>query len=377
VPELTLQNARTLIESALVNTLLLALGIRNWTVADIPGLRAITTVSPSGSGELLRDICDLAFVTSAGVTYQWSTTATGADDGMTTIVPNDLPAGLPGRWLQTTSMVSQGYVLRTALYNEDPNDEEMVVRALAQQPAILVSYDGGSRRPRSKMPGSLYEYKARFTILVVSTDMRGGQTARQGSGIGTESTVNPGTGAMLGDVSAQLAGSTLGLNDVQWVEIGDDRPVAKSTANRRFVESLDVVVWATLTNLTGDVVSPDSEPYEFNVQRQLAGPFAGDSLINWGPPDKVEAPPLVSIALAPNPVSVPHGMNIQFTATGTYADGSTTDLTQGGLSWVSSTPTVATVNALGTAAGLVAGTTQITARAPNGVTSPVVTLTVT
>ncbi len=77
------------------------------------------------------------------------------------------------------------------------------------------------------------------------------------------------------------------------------------------------------------------------------------------------APPqLISIAVIPANSSLTAGANQQFTATGTYADATTTDLTTAA-TWASATPTVATIS---TAAGtkgkltaLTAGTTSVTA----------------
>ena len=498
MPDLTLQSGRSVLENSIVNTLLLALGVRNWTVADIPSLRGIATLSPSGSGESLRDVNDLAFVSSiapSGITYQWNPTATNGDDAVNFIKPTDLAAGLPGRWALTASSVPSGYLKRCQLYNDESTDEAMVERIFALQPAILVSFESATHTPKSKVPGALYWYEAHFNILVIATDMRGAQAARQGSAIGTEAVSNPGTAAMLGDVKAQLAGYDLGLNDVAYIEIGDETPVAQYAAQRRFVEELKITVYATLTN-AGAAPTALGDPYEFNLQEELAGnpsqlaapplvllgptpppspsgnnPFdannyvssgvqcplgdgltqtiaagsaylAGvlvspaatahtftankatyrdlnpngtytfietaigvnpppitlgalrvgvtitdasgvrvdqflcDSLVSFGPMNKVEAPQLVSIAITPSPASVPHGSNFQFAATGTYSDGSTQDLTFGGLTWFSSNGAVATMTNYGQAINTNAGTTQITA-ALGAVVSLAVTLTVT
>jgi hypothetical protein len=94
----------------------------------------------------------------------------------------------------------------------------------------------------------------------------------------------------------------------------------------------------------------------------------------------VTALTLNSIAITPNPPpSVAVGATEQFTATGTFSDGSTQNLTSSA-TWVSSMTGFATIsNAAGTrglATGVAAGTTTITASV-NGVTSPGVSLTVT
>ena len=88
---------------------------------------------------------------------------------------------------------------------------------------------------------------------------------------------------------------------------------------------------------------------------------------------------LVSIAVAPVNPSVAKGLTEQFTATGTYTDGSTADLTTQ-VTWVSGTTSVATISntagSQGLASTLATGTTAITA-ALGGITSPSDTLTVT
>jgi len=89
-------------------------------------------------------------------------------------------------------------------------------------------------------------------------------------------------------------------------------------------------------------------------------------------------PTLSSIAVtpaAPAP-SIALGLTQQFTATGTYSDATTQDLTATAL-WVSATPATATIGAAtGLATSVAAGTTIITA-AVGAITSPAVVLTVT
>jgi hypothetical protein len=75
----------------------------------------------------------------------------------------------------------------------------------------------------------------------------------------------------------------------------------------------------------------------------------------------VTAPPaLVSIAVTPQYPSVAEGGSVQFTATGTYADSSTRDLTNTA-TWGSSVIAVATISNTGLASALANGTTTISA----------------
>lgn len=71
-------------------------------------------------------------------------------------------------------------------------------------------------------------------------------------------------------------------------------------------------------------------------------------------------PTLSSIAVTPNPASFTAGSAEQFTATGTYSDGSTKNLTST-VTWTSSNTSAATINASGLATGVAAGSSTITA----------------
>ncbi len=89
----------------------------------------------------------------------------------------------------------------------------------------------------------------------------------------------------------------------------------------------------------------------------------------------VTAAALTSIAVAPASPSVAKGLTEQFSATGTYTDGSTANLTTQ-VTWASATPAVATINSSGLATGVAQGTSVITATLGT-VASPGDTLTVT
>jgi hypothetical protein len=71
-------------------------------------------------------------------------------------------------------------------------------------------------------------------------------------------------------------------------------------------------------------------------------------------------PVLTSIAVTPTNPSISTGAQQQFTATGTYSDGSHQNLTNS-VNWTSSIPSVATISSAGLATGVAAGATTIQA----------------
>jgi hypothetical protein len=84
--------------------------------------------------------------------------------------------------------------------------------------------------------------------------------------------------------------------------------------------------------------------------------------------------PLVSIAVAPASPTITAGGTQQFTATGTYQDNSTLNISAQ-VAWNSSNTTAATINSAGLATGLSAGNSNITANL-SGITSNSAALTV-
>jgi phage gp37-like protein len=455
MPSLTLRTARTDIENAILSQLWLAYGRRAQAVADVAALRALR------SEEALPDT--LRFVTAKGFVYRWRPFSTAADDGDAFIKPTDVVSGQAGRWEKTTSTSQSGYLIRCELFNEsEKNPEKLLEHLLGSTPAMVLSFQQGRHDPKSSTaPGALYKYTAEFTIMVISINERAdGDGARQGNPIAGKSTLDPGSAAMVGDAKALLAGNSLGITDVMFVELGDERPVDIDWHERRVVEELDIFVGATLTNHNPD---PDAVPigrYGFNMQLQLAGTgsdaawdkdnhvtagmrvptggalattipsgtvvfagspllvpgtpktfganratyrdlksdgtylfveadidqpapavsygalrvgvtitdgasivadaLVGDSLENFGPVNKVEAPAIVSIAISPTDPTIPDGTPIAFTATATYEDGSTADVTEI-VTWASDDEAVATIDPSGIAQAIAAGTAQISA----------------
>lgn len=243
---LTFRNARVTIERAIRDKLLLAYGRRlQMTAAD--ALAALRS-APLGDD-------DLCFVASAQRAYRFRRTDTTPPDGDAVVAPVDLPLGAPGRWLKTESPVASGYLERCELFNEDNDQETINERVYGRKPSLLISFEGAKHKAVSNRAGALYWYIASYSLLVVSSNMRGGDSAWYGSARPSEAAVDPGTAAMLGDVKEVLAGSTLDLGGaVERVEIGDERPVMVALAKRAVVEELKITVWATVRREDDDLV---------------------------------------------------------------------------------------------------------------------------
>ncbi len=86
-------------------------------------------------------------------------------------------------------------------------------------------------------------------------------------------------------------------------------------------------------------------------------------------------PKLLSISITPVFASITTGKTQQYTAIGTFSDGSTLDITTA-VSWISAAPSVAPISVTGLATGINVGITEIVATL-DGVTSNTAVLTVT
>lgn len=268
---ITLGNARTLIENAIVDALAWGLATRSPPAANVAALRA----APSAGVPDRR----MRVVTSTGLAWQWQASQLGADDGTEGTPfaqPADVPAGLPGRWCRAsstgvTSAATTGYLAACQNYNDDANDLDVFMqRVFGQVPAMLLSFERIDREHKSSgVVGGIDWCKAHFTLFAVSFNARGRQAARQGSPVPAEAAVDPGTAAMLGDAMIALKGVGLGIDDVAYVEVGSEYTVVKDLARGRFVDALDLTVYYTET-LPDPSIVPVSYPHSFNVTYKSA-----------------------------------------------------------------------------------------------------------
>ncbi|MGB8474832.1 MAG: MBG domain-containing protein [Candidatus Acidiferrum sp.] len=158
-------------------------------------------------------------------------------------------------------------------------------------------------------------------------------------------------------VTLVKASATLTLSNLSQTYDGTPKSVTVTT-NPNGLTGVSV----TYTGTGGTAYGPTA------TAPTAAGSYAVDASLtnsNYQASDAVgtltiTAPTLVSIQITPANPSILLGLTQQFTATGTYSDNSTQNITAS-VTWTSATPSVATIGAnTGLATGASAGTSQIT-----------------
>jgi uncharacterized protein YjdB len=131
---------------------------------------------------------------------------------------------------------------------------------------------------------------------------------------------------------------------------------------------------ATWTSSATSIATVSSGGLATGIAQGSATITAKSGTISGSTKLTVTAPLLTSISVTPNTASVAAGNSQQFTATATYSNGTTQNLSSAA-TWTSSKTSVATVKSTGIATGVTAGTATITAK--SGTISGSATLTVT
>ena len=126
---------------------------------------------------------------------------------------------------------------------------------------------------------------------------------------------------------------------------------------------------ATIVSMSGTGMANGLAAGTVNITAK-SGNFTGTATLGV----TAAAVNLKSITVAPAAFSMPVNTTQQFTATGTYTDGSSSDLTNV-VTWHSQSNTVATINASGVVSSAAAGTTQISASLAGVTVSTTLTVT--
>ncbi len=153
------------------------------------------------------------------------------------------------------------------------------------------------------------------------------------------------------------------------IALGTDQPFT-ATGTYTDASTQDLTSDVTWASSTGAVASVSNAPGTEGLATSLSTGSTTVSAIDPGTGVSgsttltVTPAVLVSIAVTPSSPSIALGTDQQFTATGTYSDASTQDLTTG-VTWSSATPATATISNAGGSEGLASsaapGTSMITA----------------
>ena len=145
-----------------------------------------------------------------------------------------------------------------------------------------------------------------------------------------------------------------------------------STDNKKFILDMSK---ETLREAPGMDKNSWPDNIDFEMVAKAYSHFGVAPYWDSSYPNGVTSPlsTLSSIAITPAlPAKLAVGSSRQFTATGTYQDRSSVDITSK-VTWISSANNIAAISSTGLASGLAAGNTNITATM-SGVTSSAVTL---
>jgi uncharacterized protein YjdB len=118
-----------------------------------------------------------------------------------------------------------------------------------------------------------------------------------------------------------------------------------------------LVTWSSSSTATATIDASGILTAVATGSTNVSASFAG---VSQSTTVTVTAPTIVSIVVTPVGLTLGIGINQQFIATATYSDGSNQDLSSG-VTWTSSSTSVATINSSGLATTVAAGSTTITA----------------
>lgn len=301
---LDIRNAQTTLETLLRDAILLALGKRLPAVATVTALRAVPTRGASGSamdGDELINIVVSDLVTAA---YRWSQFSTTADDGAAVVRPNDVGAGVAGRWLRWTSPLRlapvvdgnsaalnellDGPLLRVMVLDKDTDEDELTNFLSGKAPAVAIDARGDDPSAMDSNTGHRWDATYDFTTYVVSENLRGQRQAAQGSPL-TGDAADPGANAIDGLIWALLGGTQLfsvcdGIRDVQ---VGRGQNWKSSLAQGRVIRSREYTVLATVTyppapNDAGPVEELDAQFVETDLHAQSTAPQPDTYVVDDG-----------------------------------------------------------------------------------------------
>jgi uncharacterized protein YjdB len=292
--------------------------------------------------------------------------------GTATITASDSASGVTGSTNATvTAGAPQGAVLQSIAVSPD---SPSLAAGAQQQFTATGSYDDGSTQDIT----SSVSWSSSASD-VVNVDSSGMATAQQAAGTATITATDSSSGVSGSTNATVTAGAPQGAV-LQSIAVTPDSPSMAAGAQQQFTatgsyddgSSQDITSSVSWSSSASDVVVVDGSGMA--TAQQAAGTAtitATDSssgvsgstnaTVTAGAPPQPQTKVLQSIAISPDSPSLTGGAQQQLTATGTFSDNSTQDITSS-VTWSSSATDVINVDATGLAkAGTGAGTATITA----------------
>ncbi|EQA38254.1 bacterial Ig-like domain, group 2 [Leptospira inadai serovar Lyme str. 10] len=303
-------------------------------------------------------------------------TATGLSIGTSNITASLGSVTSPANTLTVTAATLQSITINPSLPS--------IPKGRSQNLTATGTYSDGST---SDLTTQVTWTSSDSSIAIVD-NTSGNQGKASGVSQGSVS-IGAAFGSISGTVTLTVTSAVLDSIQVSIV----DTSIAKGTSTQ--AEAVGIYSDGTHSNISDQVVWTSSQTSIIQLGVLLSGPkkqlnspnngSQGSSRITAtlnsvsGYADlSVTAPRLVSIQVDPTNPTVANGLTKNFTATGTYTDGSVQDLTSQ-VTWSSSNTSVATISNVsgsqGTATTLQTGTSNITAQS-GSVVSPISVLTV-
>ncbi len=293
---LDLREAQDLVEDALRDAVLYALGERAVAATSVAALRAFVTQGAAGSAMHDDKLASLT-VTSVTTGYRWNSQSVAADNGTTVVKPDDVSAN--GRWLQYTSPLrislapgedshylhelTSGVLKRVILLDRNMDDSEVATLIFGQVPSVIIEATDDTPSDLTQATGHRWDTQYHFTVSTITQNLRDRRQAAQGSTFSGETTL--GANKIDALIQTLLGGAQLYnvLDGVRNIQVGRGYNWVSDQAQRRVVRGRAFTVLATVENpaAPNDAGAAD----QINAQAELAS-LGDDTTSVWDEDDE-------------------------------------------------------------------------------------------
>lgn len=178
--------------------------------------------------------------------WAWQRFSTATEDSRT-VLPTSIVAGDPGRWvrqhLPATARCNGGlrYYQHVEFCDSRLTIKQLHDRCKGKMPSLFVSFLGDRTEEKSQTMAH-QRVEAEYQFRILSSNHRGGVSARMTPPIAEEAAVNPGMGRMAGDLRFLLVAENrlAGTPGVLKIKLGGHRPLGELSAERVVCDAVDM-----------------------------------------------------------------------------------------------------------------------------------------